>query len=76
MQQKSFLQTSDVLTPAGNPRKHWQTKRDKDNAEMILYPATNSYMKPGSKNSDAQDGLNPHGVVIDELQAIKKPCYL
>jgi len=68
---KSFLQTSDVLTPKDNPRKHWRTKRDKDNSEMILFPATNSYMKAGSKNSEGQDGLNPHGVVIDELHAIK-----
>ena len=68
---KSFLQTSGVLTPKDNPRKHWHTKRDKDNSEMILFPATNSYMKAGSKNSEGQDGLNPHGVVIDELHAIK-----
>ncbi|WP_291353400.1 terminase large subunit [Desulfosporosinus sp.] len=68
---KSFLQTSDVLTPKDNPKKHWRTKRDKDNTEMILFPATNSYMKAGSKNSEGQDGLNPHGVVIDELHAIK-----
>ncbi len=68
---KSFLQTSDVLTPPSNPKKHWRTKRDKDNSEMLLFPATNSYMKAGSKNSQSQDGLNPHGVVIDELHAIK-----
>lgn len=68
---KSFLQTSDVLTPANNPKKHWRTKRDKDNSEMILHPASGSYMKAGSKNSQAQDGLNPHGVIIDEMHAIK-----
>lgn len=68
---KSFLQTSDVITPPDNPKKHWRTKRDKDNSEMLLFPATNSYMKAGSKNSQSQDGLNPHGVVIDELHAIK-----
>ncbi|KUP24913.1 terminase TerL endonuclease subunit [Paenibacillus sp. DMB5] len=68
---KAFLQSSDVLTPEGNPRKHWRTKRDKDNTEMLLYPATGSYMKAGSKNSENQDGLNPHAYVIDELHAIK-----
>jgi len=68
---KAFLQSSDILTPANNPRKHWRTKRDKDNSEMILHPASGSYMKAGSKNSQSQDGLNPHGVVIDELHAIK-----
>jgi phage terminase large subunit-like protein len=62
---KSFALSSEVLS------KHVKTRRDKDNAEMLLFPAGNGYMKPGSKNSDAQDGLNPHGVVIDELQAIK-----
>ena len=68
---KAFLQSSDVLTPPNNPRKYWRTKRDKDNSEMILFPAMNSYMKAGSKNSQSQDGLNPHGVIIDELHAIK-----
>lgn len=68
---KAFLVSSDVLTPPGKPRKHWRTKRDKDNAEILLFPATGSYMKAGSKNSQAQDGLNPHGVIIDELHAIK-----
>lgn len=62
---KFFVQTSEVLS------KHVRTKRDKDNSEMLLFPAANSYMKAGSKNSQAQDGLNPHGVVIDELHAIK-----
>lgn len=62
---KSFALNSDVL------RKHVRTKRDKDNTEMLLFPAGNSYMKAGSKNSESQDGLNPHGVVIDELHAIK-----
>lgn len=62
---KSFALGSEVL------KKHVRTKRDKDNSEMLLFPAGNSYMKAGSKNSEAQDGLNPHGVVIDELHAIK-----
>lgn len=69
---KAFLMSSDVLTPAKNPKKHWRTKRDKDNAEIIMHPATGSYMKAGSKNSEAQDGLNPHAFVIDELHAIKR----
>jgi phage terminase large subunit-like protein len=68
---KAFLMSSDVLTPPGNHRKYWRTKRDKDNSEMILFPTTNSYMKPGSKNSSAQDGLNPHAYIIDEIHAIK-----
>ncbi|RED54788.1 terminase large subunit [Cohnella lupini] len=68
---KAFLQSSDVLTPAGNPKKHWRTKRDKDNTEMLLFPAKNSFMKAGSKNSENQDGLNPHAYIIDELHAIK-----
>lgn len=62
---RSFAFSSDVLS------KHVKTRRDKDNSEMLLYPAGDGYMKPGSKNSDAQDGLNPQGVVIDELHAIK-----
>lgn len=68
---KAFLQSSDVLTPPHNPKKHWKTKRDKDNSEMLLFPATGSFMKAGSKNSQAQDGLNPHAYIIDELHAIK-----
>ncbi|QMV45140.1 terminase large subunit [Cohnella cholangitidis] len=67
---KAFLMTSDVLTPAENPKKYWRTKRDKDNSEMLLFPATNSYMKAGSKNSNSQDGLNPHAFIIDEAHAI------
>lgn len=68
---KSFLKTSDVITPPHNPTKHWRTKRDRDNSEMILYPKTNSVMKVGGKNSNSQDGLNPSAVIIDELHAIK-----
>ncbi|WP_373232112.1 terminase large subunit [Cohnella sp.] len=68
---KAFLQSSPILTPEGEPRKHWRTKRDKDNTEMLLFPKMNSFMKAGSKNSENQDGLNPHAYVIDELHAIK-----
>lgn len=68
---KAFLNSSDILTPKANPKKHWRTKRDKDNCEMILFPALNSYMKAGSRNSQSQDGLNPHAYIIDELHAIK-----
>ncbi|GIP17774.1 terminase [Paenibacillus montaniterrae] len=68
---KAFLQSSKVLTPQDNPKKHWKTKRDKDNTEMLLFPRTNSFMKAGSKNSENQDGLNPHAYIIDELHAIK-----
>lgn len=68
---KAFLQSSDVLTPADNSRKHWRTKRDRDNSELLMFPATGSYMKAGSKNSNAQDGLNPHAFIIDECHAIK-----
>lgn len=68
---KAFLNSSDILTPLNNKNKHWRTKRDKDNSEMILFPLTGSYMKAGSKNSQSQDGLNPHAYIIDELHAIK-----
>lgn len=70
-QAKAFLNSSDVLTPPLNTKKHWRTKRDKDNSEMILFPATDSFMKAGGRNSMAQDGLNPHAYIIDELHAIK-----
>ncbi len=62
---KNFALSSDVI------KAHIKTRRDKDNSEMLLFPAGNSYMKAGSKNSESQDGLNPHGVIIDELHAIK-----
>ncbi len=62
---KSFALGSDVL------KNHVRTRRDKDNSEILQFPAMDSYMKAGSKNSESQDGLNPHGVVIDELHAIK-----
>lgn len=62
---KNFALSSEYI------RTHVKTRRDKDNSEMLLFPAGNSYMKAGSKNSEAQDGLNPHGVIIDELHAIK-----
>ncbi|MEK5060491.1 terminase [Paenibacillus sp. FSL H7-0326] len=68
---KTFLQSSDILTPPDNPKKYWRTKRDKDNSEMLLFPATGSYLKAGSKNSQSQDGLNPHAYIIDELHAVK-----
>lgn len=67
---KALLMSSDVLTPEKNPRQYWRTKRDKDNAEKLLFPATDSYMKAGSKNSNSQDGLNPHAYIIDECHAI------
>ncbi|EKQ50274.1 MULTISPECIES: terminase TerL endonuclease subunit [unclassified Clostridium] len=62
---KNFALSSEALKP------HVKTRRDKDNSEMFLFPAGNSYMKAGSKNSNSQDGLNPHCVVIDEMHAIK-----
>lgn len=62
---KNFVRSSDAL------KHHVKTKRDKDNSEMLLFPAGDSFMKAGSKNSNAQDGLNPHCVVIDELHAIR-----
>jgi phage terminase large subunit-like protein len=62
---KNFALGSEALRP------HVKTRRDKDNSEMLLFPAGNSYMKAGSKNSNSQDGLNPHCVVIDEMHAIK-----
>lgn len=68
---KALLQSSEELTPPDNPRKYWRTKRDRDNSEMLLFPATNSYMKAGGKNSENQDGLSPHCYVIDECHAIK-----
>lgn len=68
---KALLQSSPYITPPDEPHKYWRTKRDRDNAEMILFPATNSFMKPGGKNSQNQDGLNPHCYTIDECHAIK-----
>lgn len=68
---KNLLFSSDVLTPPGNPQKYWRTKRDRDNSEMLLFPSTGSFMKPAGKNSANQDGLDPHGTLIDELHAIK-----
>lgn len=62
---KNFALSSEAI------KRHVKTRRDKDNSEMFLFPAGNSYMKAGSKNSESQDGLNPHGVIIDELHAIK-----
>ncbi|MCG7410585.1 terminase large subunit [Paenibacillus sp. ACRRX] len=67
---KALLMSSDVLTPSSNPRRYWRTKRDKDNAEKLIFLATDSYMKAGSKNSNSQDGLNPHAYIIDECHAI------
>ncbi|APM39406.1 terminase large subunit [Clostridium kluyveri] len=62
---KNFALGSEALKP------HVKTRRDKDNSEIFLFPAGNSYMKAGSKNSQSQDGLNPHCCVIDECHAIK-----
>jgi len=62
---KSFAISSEVLS------KYCRTKRDKDNAEMLLFLAGNSFMKAGSKNNESQDGLNPHAYIIDECHAIK-----
>ncbi|MPM18626.1 hypothetical protein SDC9_65039 [bioreactor metagenome] len=62
---KNFAFSSSIL------RNHVRTRRDKDNSEMLLYPAGDSFMKAGSKNSEGQDGLNPHAAIIDELHAIK-----
>lgn len=67
---RDMLLTSKVLTPPRNPSLIWHTKRDTDNAEMILCPLNGGYMKAGSKNSKGQDGLNPSCFIIDELHAI------
>jgi phage terminase large subunit-like protein len=68
---KALLRSSEVMTPPDNPWTYWRTRRDRDNTEMILFPATNSYMKPAGKNSQNQDGLNPHCFVIDECHAVR-----
>ena len=62
---KAFALDSDTL------KKYVKTKRDRDNAEMLLFMLTKSFMKPGSKNSEGQDGLNPHVFIVDECHAIK-----
>ena len=62
---KNFIFSSSVL------KKHVKTKRDKDNSEILLFPAGNGYMKAGSKNSESQDGLNPSAFIVDECHAIK-----
>jgi phage terminase large subunit-like protein len=62
---KSFALSSETLS------NHVRTKRDRDNSEMLLFPSADGYMKPGSKNSQSQDGLNPHCYAIDECHAIK-----
>lgn len=67
---RDMLLTSDVLTPRDRPGLIWYTRRDTDNCEMIVSPINKGYMKPGSKNSKGQDGLNPHCFIIDELHAI------
>jgi phage terminase large subunit-like protein len=66
---KQMLESSS-FTPEDDPKRYWRTKRDTDNDEIIVVPSTGSYMKAGSKNSESQDGLNPHCYTIDELQAI------
>lgn len=67
---RDLMKSSPVLTPQDNPKKHWRTKRDDDNTEIIIVPETNSYMKAGSKNSKGQEGLNPSCFIIDELALI------
>lgn len=67
---KRLLETSEDLTPRDNPKQIWRTRRDMDNTEMVICPLNGGYMKPGSKNSKGQDGLNPHCFIIDELHAI------
>lgn len=62
---KNFIFSSPVL------KKHVRTKRDKDNSEILLFPAGSGYMKAGSKNSESQDGLNPSAFIVDECHAIK-----
>jgi len=68
---KALMMSSEDITPPNDPRRHWRTKRDRDNSEMLIFPATNSYMKAGGKNSENQDGLSPHCFVIDECHAVK-----
>lgn len=56
----------------GSPVLAKHLKRRKDTSgHRLVYEKNKSYMKAGSKNTDSKDGLNPHGVVIDELHAIK-----
>lgn len=47
-------------------REHLQ-KRKSD----LYFPAAMALMKPLGKNSDTLDGLNAHGVIIDELHGVK-----
>lgn len=67
---RDMLLTSRTLTPPDRPGLIWYTRRDTDNAEMIVSPLNGGYMKAGSKNSKGQDGLNPSCFIIDELHAI------
>lgn len=61
---KNFLLSNETLS------KYVKTKRDKDNSEMLVFPATNSYMKPGSKNTKGFEGTNPSCYIIDEAALI------
>lgn len=68
---RDLLKTSRTLSPPDRPGLVWFTRRDTDNAEMIVSPINGGYMKAGSKNSKGQDGLNPHCFIIDELHALE-----
>ncbi|MBC7766192.1 MAG: terminase large subunit [Hyphomonadaceae bacterium] len=50
-------------------KKHVRTRKV-TNGHQLEYRTTN-IIAAGSKDSHKKDGLNPHGVIIDELHAVK-----
>ena len=63
---KGFVEVSNVVSQSPYLSKHIR-KRKTD----IYFPVTFSKVEPLASESHSLDGLNSHGVIIDELHAIK-----
>jgi phage terminase large subunit-like protein len=63
---KGFIECSNVVSQSAGLRRHIR-KRKSD----LYFPLTFSKIEPLASESNSLDGLNSHGIIIDELHAIR-----
>ena len=63
---KGFIECSNVVSQSADLRRHIR-KRKSD----LYFPLTFSKIEPLASESNSLDGLNSHGIIIDELHAIR-----
>lgn len=63
---RAWRQAVEMGKEIGSINDRWDLK-DYKGERHIGFPETNSYYKPLPRDAEGQQGINPHGVVFDEL---------